>query len=66
MKNNHVIYFRALTLGALPLHDGDGLCERDAQQRAAPGFVRAILDYAVGQLVADQQWLSEYQEGTST
>ncbi len=35
-------------------------------QRAAPRFVQAIFDHAIGQLVVEQQWLSEFQEGIST
>jgi DNA-binding PadR family transcriptional regulator len=33
---------------------------RDAQPDV-PGFVRAIFDYALGQLAAEQQWLAAYQ-----
>lgn len=33
---------------------------RDAQPDA-PGFVRAIFDYALGQLAAEQQWLAAYR-----
>lgn len=32
----------------------------DAQQHA-PGFVRAIFDYALNQLLAEQQWVSAYR-----
>lgn len=33
---------------------------RDAQPDA-PGFVRAVFDYALGQLAAEQQWLAAYR-----
>jgi hypothetical protein len=33
---------------------------RDAQADV-PGFVRAIFDYALGQLAAEQQWLAAYR-----
>ncbi|WP_141576265.1 PadR family transcriptional regulator [Actinomadura sp. WMMA1423] len=33
---------------------------RDAQPEA-PGFVRAIFDYSLGQLAAEQQWLAGYR-----
>ncbi|MDX6430150.1 MAG: hypothetical protein QOE54_2516 [Streptosporangiaceae bacterium] len=33
---------------------------RDAQPEL-PGFVRAIFDYALGQLAAEQQWLAAYR-----
>jgi DNA-binding PadR family transcriptional regulator len=33
---------------------------RDAQPEL-PGFVRAIFDYALGQLAAEQQWLATYR-----
>jgi DNA-binding PadR family transcriptional regulator len=33
---------------------------RDAQPEA-PGFVRAIFDYALGQLAAERQWLNAYR-----
>lgn len=33
---------------------------RDAQPEM-PGFVRAIFDYALGQLAAEQQWLTAYR-----
>jgi DNA-binding PadR family transcriptional regulator len=33
---------------------------RDAQP-AMPGFVRAIFDYALGQLAAERQWLAAYR-----
>jgi DNA-binding PadR family transcriptional regulator len=33
---------------------------RDAQPEM-PGFVRAIFDYALGQLTAEQQWLAAYR-----
>lgn len=42
------------------------LREASDGQRAAPAYVQAIFDYAIGQLVAEQQWLSDYQDGTST
>ncbi|PKW13746.1 PadR family transcriptional regulator [Saccharopolyspora spinosa] len=37
---------------------------RDAQPDA-PGFVRAIFDYALGQLAAEQQWLAAYRAAES-
>lgn len=35
---------------------------RDAQS-GIPAFARAIFDYALGQLVAEQQWLTAYRAG---
>ena len=47
------------------------LTERIAAVRAAsaaqpdmPGFVRAIFDYSLGQLAAEQQWLAAYRVAT--
>ncbi|GAA4619833.1 PadR family transcriptional regulator [Actinoallomurus vinaceus] len=37
---------------------------RDAQPEM-PGFVRAIFDYTLGQLAAEQQWLAEYRAAGS-
>ncbi|MFD0854658.1 hypothetical protein ACFQ07_20640, partial [Actinomadura adrarensis] len=33
---------------------------RDAQPES-PGFVRAIFDYSLGQLAAEQRWLAAYR-----
>lgn len=38
---------------------------RDAQGEA-PGFVRALFDYALGQLTAEQRWLDRYRAQTTT
>lgn len=51
----------ALDLRAAALADKIAEVRAAADQQEAPPFVRAIFDYSLGQLEAEQQWLTRYR-----